>query len=47
MRFLVKKGANVFAKNCHSRTALEEAKKSQTKNAGVAEVVAFLASHQV
>ena len=47
MRFLVKKGANVLAKNCHSRTPLEEAKKSQTKNAGIADVVSFLARHQV
>ena len=47
VRFLVKKGANVLAKNCHSRTPLEEAKKSQTKNAGIANVVAFLARHQV
>ena len=31
----------------HSRTPLEEAKKSQTKNGRIADVVAFLASHQV
>ena len=47
MKFLVKKGADVLAKNCHSRTPLEEARKSLTKNTGIADVVAFLARHQV
>ena len=43
----MKKGANVLAKNCHLRTPLEEAKKSQINNAGIDDVVSFLAKHQV
>ena len=41
------KGANVCAKSCHGLTALEEAKRSLTKNESIKDVIAFLEGYQV
>lgn len=49
MKFLVKKGANLNAKNDSCRTPLDEVKliRSQTENESLDKVVQFLTEHQV